>query len=99
MKTIRTYICECEAKMQKERLEKLIEMSAPEIMITRTKEIIVELETENIKVGGDKELLDVEFINREVKKGRGGKTYISLNNGTINYFPNAQYGRYIKRAS
>ena len=96
--TIREKIIANEITAQTDRLTKLSEMGAPAVMITGTEKIIADLKSGNIKVGGDTELLDQEYVSGESKKGNGGKVYIQIN-GNINYFPNARYGRYIKAAT
>lgn len=96
--TIREKIITNEIAAQSERLTKLSEMGAPAVMITGTEKIIADLKSGNLKVGGDVELLDQEYVSGEPKKGNGGKTYIQIN-GNINYFPNTRYGRYIKMAT
>ena len=63
-----------------------------------------EKEIENLKNGilkvKDKEnLLDLEFNDIEWKKGRDGVPYVTFNNGSINYFPNARYGAFIKKSN
>lgn len=95
--TIKEFIIEKELPMNKERLEKLIEMGAPEIIIKSLFEQIKGMENGELKIGGDLELLDYEFKDYEVKKRKSGKIYIVFDK-SINYFPNAKYGRYIKRS-
>jgi len=96
--TIRENICKNEVRMMKERLDRLTELGAPRIIILETlPKQIAELEAGNLTgIGGDLELLDVEVESIENRTGRGGKLYI-VYNGSINYFPAARYGRYIKR--
>lgn len=75
----------------KERLERLIELGAPQVMIEAQKMMV-----DNPKIGGDNELLDAVISTKEIKKGRGGKEYI-LFNDMICFFPKAKYGMYISR--
>lgn len=96
--TIRDYIIDGALKTAEDRLEKLIEMGAPNVMITGQQSAVDSLKSGELKIGGDVELLNEEFVDREFKKGNGGKAYISINSGTVNFFPNARYGMYIKRA-
>ena len=96
--TIREWICKNEARMFEQRLESLEAMNAPKVMIEAQRKAVDELKAGKIEVGGEKNLLDVEFESFIQKKGNGGKTYLTIN-GKINYFPQAQYGRYIKTAS
>ena len=95
--TIKEFIIEKELPMNKERLNKLIEIDAPEIMIRAISEQISKMENGELKIDGDLELLDYEFKDYEVKRRRGGKIYIVFDK-SINYFPNTKYGRYIKRS-
>lgn len=95
--TIRESICKNEARMMKERLEKLTKLGAPKIILENLPKAIAELEAGVLTgVGGDKCLLDVEVKSVESRTGRGGKFYV-VYNGNINYFPNARYGRFISR--
>lgn len=94
MATIKEHIIQAELKGLRERVNKLIQAEAPDIMIDMTKEEIKNLEQGILKIGGDKSLLDREFISCENKVGNSGKRYVQFNNN-INYFPNAKYGRYI----
>ena len=96
--TIREWICQNEARMFEYRLERLEAMNAPKVMIEAQRKAVDELKAGKIEVGGEKNLLDVEFESFIQKKGNGGKAYLTIN-GKINYFPQAQYGRYIKTAS
>lgn len=97
---IREYILEKELVGYKYRLDKLIEIGAPQVIIDRQRELVGELENGVISVSGDKEVLEFEFNKSEKKTGRGGKVYIQFicDNCLVNYFPTAKYGRYIKRA-
>jgi hypothetical protein len=71
-------------------------MEAPKIMIQGQQKLVEELSTGKIKIGGDQDLLQNTFETFEIKKGKGGKSYIQFDNG-IKYFPNAKYGRFITR--
>lgn len=90
------FILRNEYRMAQERLEKLIQMEAPKIMIQGQQKLVEELSTGKIKIGGDQDLLQNTFETFEIKKGKGGKSYIQFDNG-IKYFPNAKYGRFITR--
>lgn len=94
--TVREYILDGQLRQAKDRLEKLTQANAPQVMIDGQKKIVEKLETGAIRISGDKDALDDTFQSREFRKGRGGKVYIVIN-GNINYFPAAQYGPYIKR--
>jgi len=90
------FILRNEYRQAQERLEKLIQINAPKVMIQGQQKIVDELSTGKIKIGGDQGLLQCTFDTFEVKKGNGGKIYIQFDNG-IKYFPNAKYGRFITR--
>lgn len=91
---IKDYIVEKELAHTKERLDKLTEIGAPSVVLKGISEEIERLESGVLNVGGNKDLLDEDFSEREVKKCNGGKVYIQFD-GRINYFPNAKYGRFI----
>ena len=90
------FILRNEYRQAQERLEKLIQMNAPQVIIQGQQKLVEELSTGKIKIGGDQDLLQCTFETFEIKKGRGGKLYIQFDNG-IKYFPNAKYGRFITR--
>jgi hypothetical protein len=94
MATIGEYIILKELEMATNRRNKLEEIGAPEIMISGCNKCIEDLKNGKIEISGSTNLLEIEYVSSEVKKGRGGKVYISFN-GFINYFPNAKYGKYI----
>ncbi len=96
MLTVFEFLLKNEQRMAQERLAKLEEMKAPEIMVQGQRKLVAELEKGNLKIGGDQELLKAEFETFELKKGSGGKGYIQFDNG-IKYFPQAKYGRFITR--
>jgi len=85
----------------KKRLNKLVAIPAPEIIIEALKKEIKNIEAgKEIKISGDTKYLTHNFISDEIKIGQGGKKYTQfiLENGEkVNYFPNAKYGRYIKK--
>jgi len=78
------------------RYHNLVRINAPAIMIERQKKMIDEVKQGKIKINGDNSLLQILYISDETKKGNGGKVYFIFN-GIINYFPNAQYGRFISK--
>ena len=89
---IRDKIIENTLKDVTERCEKMIEISGPAIIIENLKKEIEDLKNGILKVKDKKNLLDLEFIDIEWKKGRDGVPYATFNGGTINYFPYARYG-------
>lgn len=93
---IADFILKTEYRGAQERLEKLIQMEAPKIMVQGQQKLVEELSTGKIKIGGDQDLLQYTFETFEIKKGKGGKSYVQFDNG-IKYFPNAKYGRFITR--
>ena len=88
------FILRNEYRQAQERLEKLIQINAPKVMIQGQQKLVEELSAGKIKVGGDQDLLQCTFETFEIKKGNGGKSYVQFDNG-IKYFPNAKYGRFI----
>jgi len=95
--TIKEYLIGCELKAAEYRLSELKDMGAPVVMITGQEKCVEDMKAGIFKVSGDTELLEEEYVEREVKKGRSGKPYLTIN-GHINYFPKAKYGRYITEA-
>lgn len=85
----------------KRRLSSLVAIQAPDVMIKGIEKDIRDMEAgKEVKISGDVEYLEHEFVSETFKTGRGGKKYVefTLANGEkINYFPNAKYGRYIKK--
>ena len=94
MATIREWIIKGTLKAAEDRLEKLKEISAPQVVIDGQSRYVDSLKKGSLKISGDKSLLDVEYIHSEQKKGRGGRIYYTIND-SINFFPNAKYGMYI----
>ena len=98
---LKEYLLE-KMKLGKEnRIKRLKEINAPEIIIENEKK-----QYENILKGNINLLInkwndndfDVEFIKEERKTGNGGKVYFQFttkDNKIINFFPNAKYGRFI----
>ena len=91
--TIKQFLIETEKKQAETRLAKLIEIGAPEIIIENLKKKVVNPEAD-FKVGGSKELLEIEYKNHEVRKGKGGKVFLAFNDSVL-YFPTAKFGRFI----
>ena len=90
---IKTFLMNSEKRMLEKRLENLKNIEAPEVMISSLIKTLNNFE-DTFKVGGEKELLDVEYEKHEVVKGKGGKIHLIIN-GYIVYFPEAKYGRFI----
>ena len=100
MQTLKEKILDMEIKVTSKRIEAFNRIEGcPQIMKDNLNNLLSEYESGNIKISGNKELLKVQYKNHEVKTGRGGKQYIAFNNGTINYFPQAQYGKCIYSAT
>lgn len=96
--TIKEFSCNMEINYHTDRLENLRQIGAPEIVIQAEEKDIRNLESNVLSLSGDTELLNTEYSNVKTKKGKGGKYYYSFNDGTINYFPKAKYGRCIYRS-
>ena len=96
---IKEFILQAEIKNYSFRLDKLIEYRAPVVMIEGQRKLVEELKKGKLNIKGDIEVLGKEFLSYEKKTGRGGKFYIQFNcnDGKVNYFPAARYGRYIKK--
>ena len=95
--TIREWILEGTIKAYEIRLEKLIEIGAPKVVIEGQKKMVAELKDGELKIGGDLDVLEDEFVSCTIKTGRGGKKYYLLNED-VNFFPAAKYGLFIKKA-
>ena len=95
--TIREYILSGALAAARDRLERLSQISAPAVLISSQQKAVSDLEAGNLKISGDLDTLEDEFLDRVFKTGRGGKQYIQIN-GNVNFFPNAKYGPYISRA-
>lgn len=96
--TLRDWIIKANLLNAKERLSKLIEAEAPHIMIEMQEKLVHSLENGTLKIGGEQELLETEYISHEKRVGRGGRAYIHFND-SINYFPQAKYGHYISKGN
>lgn len=94
--TIREFIAKSMIGGVEDRYFKLIEINAPKVVIESCEKIMRELQSGIVRVSGDTEVLDEEYKKVEVRKGRGGKTYLHINDN-VNFFPQAKYGMYIKR--
>lgn len=92
--SIYEWVCQHELPAYEERLRKLIEMGAPEVVINGQSKAVRALENREIQIGGNAKLAEAMVETAEVKRGRGGKQYVEFN-GCIRYFPNAKYGRFI----
>lgn len=93
--TIKEFILQNTITALEERLNRLIEIGAPEIVISNLSSELEGMKQGNIKIGGNTEKLERELPAWKQRKGRGGKPYIAFADGTC-YFPTAKYGRYIK---
>ena len=94
---IREKITEMRLKNCEYRLCRFIEIGAPEVMIERAKEVIAELKNGKIDINDKGNILGETYVNHEVKTGRGGKKYVSFNDGTLNSFPEGKYGPFTSR--
>lgn len=94
---VREWIIKNEVRMFEDRLQKLEAMGAPAIMIDGQRKAVEMLKAGNLEISGETDLLEVEVEGFECKTGKGGKVYVQIN-GSINYFPQARYGRFISKA-
>lgn len=95
--TIREELLRVSIEATIKRKQQLESIGAPKIVIESCQHQIDTMKSGDFEIGGDTNVLDEEFLSAEAKKGRGGKIYYVIN-GNINYFPNAKYGRYIRKA-
>ena len=99
--TIGQCICIVSVEVAQERIVKLQELRAPEIILKGEMDKVVffchafYFQEGCFKINGDAELLKVPFEDGVWKKGRGGKCYVAFNDETVLYFPNGKYGPYI----
>ena len=94
--TIREFIAKSMIGGVEDRYFKLIEINAPKVVIESCEKVLNDMRSGIVKVGGDVEVLDEEYKKVEVRTGRGGKTYLHINDN-VNFFPQAKYGMYVKR--
>lgn len=95
--TIRDFVKNTMVKAMEERLNDLMKIGAPAVMIDGQRKAIEAMANGTMKIGGDTEALDDVYASHEVRKGTGGRQYFAIN-GNVNFFPNARYGMFIKRA-
>ena len=93
--TIKQFLSNSEKQMAISRLTKLKEIKAPKVIIASLEKIISNWDSE-FKVGGQKELLELEYKKHEKAAGNGGNFYLRIN-GDVLYFPQARFGRFTKR--
>lgn len=94
-KTVAEMIIAVELPAMEERLEKLVEFGAPDVIIEGQKKAVEAMRNGELKVGGAKEKLNNIVTGFEIRKGNGGKQYMLFSDGTM-YFPRAKYGRFVK---
>ena len=94
---IKEKIIEMRIKNCEYRLSRFVEIGAPEVMIARVKEILADLQNGVLDVKDKGNIFNETYLNHEVKTGRGGKKYISFNDGSFNYFPEGKYGPFTSR--
>lgn len=92
--TIGEFLLRKETKNAAERLQKLIDMYAPEVYLNLARQDLADLKKGELNIGGDRELLKLEFEDYKVMKGSNQKLYIIFDN-KVKYFPQAKFGRYI----
>ena len=97
-RTIKEYIQENEIRHLEITLEKCEELNAPAIITRGSEDALRRWKEMDIRISGEPELMNEKLVDWEVKKGRGGKVFLSINGGTILYFPYARFGAFIKRA-
>lgn len=96
MQTVEEFILRNEIEFKEKVAEKWQKAGLGQKTIDLLKQEIKIMKEKGMKIGGDQELLKVEYIKHEVKKGRGGKQYLLIND-EIKYFPDAKYGKFISK--
>lgn len=81
----------------RERLVKLNDLSAPQVIIDRDQQVLDEALAGKVKVSDKQNLINLGFTNVEYKNGKGGKPYreYATEKGTVLYFPRARFGRFL----
>jgi len=101
--TVSQFLAEHILKSQKDRLAKLIEIKAPQVMLDNMQKSIKFLEEGGTGYAvrkGDSDCLGWIVISSTVKTGNGGKKFreITCEEGKVNYFPQASYGRFVSKS-
>lgn len=97
--TVYDWIQDYYQKRAARRLNRLIEISAPEIIIERTREILAAAQAGEITCTSLGEFSEWNVTGGERRTGRGGKVYYALEttSGTVHVFPQARYGLFLSR--
>ena len=95
---IRDKIIESMLEIVTERCEKIIEIGGPAIIIENLKKEIENLKNGILKVKDKENLLDLEFVDIEWKKGRGGVAGATFSSSSINDVACGRYGAFITKA-
>jgi len=85
-----------------ERLRRLVELDAPEIILDQQKQKVAMLESGDLPLKDKEGLLGLELVGEpEVKTGSGGKQYLEMNTstGAVLFFPQARFGWFLTKKS
>ena len=83
--TIRQRLIERMVPGHEDRLRRLTEIGAPEVMLVRERELVEEARKGDFKAKRGEEFFDLEFTDWSPVKGRGGKVHhkITLTDGRV----------------
>lgn len=104
--TIAAYILSCRVASHTDRLERLVGLLAPEMVLDRERELLARAQDGRIgpvsapKTGEPAEtLLALDYTEVKWAKGRGGHHFATFTtaSGPVNYFPQAKFGPFIAR--
>jgi len=99
-KTLKEYLLEKKIISRRVRIEKLTEIKAPEVILEHENALLAKLESGDVMVNGIEEFSEITEFTFEKRIGRGGTPWFEITTpvGILNYFPNARFGAFIKRA-
>lgn len=98
--TIKEVIRNIEIANLEDKVKRLMNAGATPLMVRDLREMLFHLELGgSLYIRGEQELFNTEYVDMVEKVEKGGRRYLSFNGGSINYFPNGKYGRYITSAS
>jgi hypothetical protein len=94
-KTINDFILE---KAEK-RLNDLIRIEAPDVLLENQKRIIANIKSGQFKMKGLTEYGNLIILTGHNRKGRGGVPYIlfETNDGEVFYFPQGKFGPFLSK--
>ena len=100
MTTIREHLTSHHAQRKTVRLQRLLEIGAPAVVMQAEADAIAQLVRGQLAVKGSPELLDLELATIAWHTGNGGKPWAMITTScdeVVRYFPFARYGALITR--